>query len=64
MMAWAVALSESGQATRARYLAARLREFNKEDAAEFFAPCADASLAVKPFQCLPEPGGLTWRDLR
>ena len=64
MMAWAVALSESGQSTRARYVAARLREFNKEDAAEFFAPCADASLAVKPFQCLPEPQGLTWRDFR
>ena len=64
MMAWAVALSESGQSTRARYLAARLREFNKEDAAEFFAPCSDASLKVKPFQCLPEPQGLTWRDFR
>ena len=64
MMAWAVALSESGQSTRARYLAARLREFNKDDAAEFFAPCADASPAVKPFQCLPEPQGLTWRDFR
>lgn len=64
MMAWAVALSESGQSDRARYVVARLREFNKEDAEEFFAPCGDAALKVKPFQCEPEPTGLTWRDFR
>jgi hypothetical protein len=62
MMAWATALSESGQTARAEYLAARLREFNKTEAEEFFAPCADATVAVKPFQCQPEPKGLTWRD--
>ncbi len=64
MMAWATALAESGQTERARYLVARLKEFNKSDAEEFFAPCADATLQVKPFQCLPEPKGLTWRDFR
>ena len=64
MMAWATALAESGQTERARYLVGRLKEFNKEDAAEFFAPCADATLQVKPFQCQPEPKGLTWRDFR
>ena len=64
MMAWANALSESGQTDRARYLAARLKEFDKTDTAEFFAPCADASVAPKPFQCQPEPTGLTWRDFR
>ena len=64
MMAWATALSESGQTERAAYLVARLREFDKTDAEEFFAPCADATLAVKPFQCQPEPKGLTWRDFR
>lgn len=64
MIAWAKALDESGQHERARYLVARLREFSKEDAEEFFAPCEDASVTDKPFQCLPEPSGLTWRDFR
>ncbi len=64
MIAWATALAESGQAERARYLAARLREFRKDDAEEFFAPCMDATIAVKPFQCQAEPQGLTWRDFR
>ena len=64
MMAWATALSESGQTDRAAYLVARLKEFNKADSEEFFAPCADVTLAVKPFQCQPEPKGLTWRDFR
>jgi O-antigen ligase len=64
MMAWANALAESGQTERARYLVARLKEFHKEDADEFFAPCADATLKVKPFQCQPEPAGLSWHDFR
>jgi hypothetical protein len=64
MIAWARALEESGHDDRARYLAARLREFRKEDAAEFFAPCEDPAVSPKPFQCQPEPRGLTWRDFR
>jgi len=64
MMAWANALAESGQTERARYLVGRLKEFDKTDTEEFFAPCADTTLAVKPFQCQPEPSGLTWRDFR
>jgi O-antigen ligase len=65
MIAWANALNESGQSARARYLVARLREFRKEDAAEFFAPCADPAKANDPpFQCRPEPKGLSWRDFR
>jgi len=64
MMAWATALAESGQTERARYLVGRLKEFDKSDTEEFFAPCADATLQVKPFQCQPEPNGLTWRDFR
>ncbi len=64
MMAWATALSESGQTERARYLVARLKEFNNRESDDFFAPCADDTVAVKPFQCLPEPKGLTWRDFR
>ena len=64
MVAWATALSESGQTERARYLVARLKEFDKSETVEFFAPCTDATIAVKPFQCQPEPKGLTWRDFR
>ena len=64
MTAWATALSESGQTERAEYLVARLKEFDKADSVEFFAPCTDATVAVKPFQCQPEPKGLTWRDFR
>ncbi len=64
MIAWSTALAESGQTDRARYIAARLREFRKTDAEEFFAPCDDASIKNKPFQCQPEPRGLTWRDFR
>ena len=64
MMAWANALAESGQTDRARYLVARLKEFDKTDSEEFFAPCADAAVTPKPFQCEPEPKNLTWRDFR
>ena len=64
MMAWANALSESGQTERARYLVARLKEFDKTDTEEFFAPCSDATVTVKPFQCQPEPAGLSWRDFQ
>ena len=64
MMAWANALAESGQTERARYLVARLKEFDKNDTEEFFAPCTDDSVSPKPFQCQPEPTGLTWRDFR
>jgi O-antigen ligase len=64
MIAWATALSESGQTERARYLVARLREFDKSEAVEFFAPCTDPAVTAKPFQCEPEPKGLTWRDFR
>ncbi|MDE2614275.1 MAG: O-antigen ligase C-terminal domain-containing protein [Burkholderiales bacterium] len=39
MMAWADWLETSGHDDRARYVAARLREFRKSDAAEFFAGC-------------------------
>jgi len=64
MMAWATALSESGQTERARYLVARLKEFDKADSEDFFAPCTDASVSPKPFQCQPDVPGLTWRDFR
>jgi hypothetical protein len=48
MMAWANALAESGQLDHARYVAARLREFHKTEADEFFAPCSAAPTLEAP----------------
>ena len=42
MMAWARALDENGETDKARYLAARLKEFRNEQADEFFAQCSAA----------------------
>ncbi len=43
MMAWARALAAQGDVDKARYLAARLREFRKHDAKDFFADCPAAA---------------------
>jgi hypothetical protein len=71
MVAWAHSLAERGELDAARHIAARLREFRKIDATEFFAPCPDApgtapppssAADALPFQCerpLREPA---WRD--
>ena len=42
MLAWAKALDEAGETDKARFVAARLKEFHNDQAAEFFAPCAAA----------------------
>ncbi len=64
MIAWAQALAQSGDVDRARYIAARLREFRNPGAEEFFAPCKDAALQPPPFQCEPPQRLYTWRDFR
>ena len=64
LFAWANALEATGQDDKARYVAARLREFELPGAAPFFAACADAGRTPKPFQCLPPSPGRTWHDLR
>ena len=43
MVAWAKALAERGEVDAARTLAARLREFDKSDAEDFFDACDDAA---------------------
>ena len=63
-MAWARALAAQGDTERARYVAQRLKEFRNADADGFFAPCADAAVADKPFQCQAPTKALTWRDFR
>src|SRR3954452_5896099 len=75
MIAWAKALDERGESDKARYLAARLKEFRNEQAEEFFAPCnraalplAAASAATRsaapklPFQCYPQTRPLRFED--
>ena len=64
MIAWAQALAQSGDVDRARYLAARLREFRNPNSDDFFAPCADAALQPKPFQCDAPKRLYSWRDFR
>ena len=63
MMAWAEWLEADGHDDRARYVAARLREFRKSDAAEFFAGCeAKETLAAPSFACLPPRRAHDWRE--
>ena len=46
MMAWAKALDENREPDKARYVAARLKEFRNEQAEEFFEPCAAPGSAL------------------
>jgi O-antigen ligase len=66
MQAWAVALDESGDTDRARYLAARLREFRNEQSEAFFAVCDEAPKpdAKRPFQCEPPSRTYSYLDFR
>ncbi len=60
---WMNALELNGEHDKARYVAARLREFKLSGPAPFFAPCDDPAVIDKPFQCLPPARSMTWRDL-
>ena len=74
MVAWAKSLAARGQADAARTIAARLREFDKTDAEDFFNACAEAAVAPAaglppsapapglPFQCELPARVLPWRD--
>ncbi len=77
MLAWAKALDEAGETEKARYVAARLKEFRNEQAEDFFAVCDPANIAVAqaaappasaplplPIQCTPPTGALSYRDFR
>jgi hypothetical protein len=66
MQAWAVALDESGDTDRARYLAQRLREFRNDQSEAFFAVCDEPSepYAKRPFQCDPPSRTYTYLDFR
>ena len=65
MTAWATALHETGEPDKARYVAARLKEFRNPQSAEFFAPCDAAPAAsAPPFQCLAPSRPLRFEDFR
>ena len=65
MYAWANLLHARGEEDKARYMAARLREFTLLDGPKpWFAPCNDAAVTAKPFQCLAPGRPVTWRDFR
>ena len=76
MMAWARALEETDQDDKARYVAARLKEFHNSDSDEFFAPCTTFAASTMasaptspidgkpPFQCLPPRRTYSYEDFR
>jgi O-antigen ligase len=62
LAAWARAYERAGDVQRARWIADRLRELRPSGDDPFLTPCADPSVAVKPFQCTPATVRFTWRD--
>jgi hypothetical protein len=63
MMAWSRSLAARGDTDAARHLAARLREFKKTDAEEFFKPCTEAPPPAElPFQCQAPTRAVGWRE--
>lgn len=66
MMAWALALDQKGETDKARYIAARLREFRNPESADFFAVCVSvpANGDKVPFQCEAPQRTYDYRDFR
>jgi len=62
MIAWAQALAAEGQTDKARWLAARIREFRNPGADEFFAPCRQPDPPASAFQCQAPQRTVSWRE--
>jgi len=62
MIAWSQALAAQGEMDKARWLAARIREFRNPGADEFFEPCQRPERAAQAFQCQPPPRAVHWRE--
>ncbi|MDN3918928.1 PglL family O-oligosaccharyltransferase [Roseateles violae] len=62
LIKWSQAFHADGQENKARYLAARAREFRRKEDAEFFAPCQGP--APLPYQCQPASGDLSYQDFK
>lgn len=59
MRHWAEALHAAGEEEKAQHLAARLREFRKPEAQDFFAACADEPPPA--FPCREPAAAVPWR---
>ncbi|MFI4931395.1 MAG: Wzy polymerase domain-containing protein [Burkholderiales bacterium] len=62
MIAWSQALAAQGEMDKARWLAARIREFRNPGADEYFAPCQLPEQAAQAFQCQPPQRVVGWRE--
>ncbi|HEX6720354.1 MAG TPA: Wzy polymerase domain-containing protein [Burkholderiaceae bacterium] len=62
MIAWSQALAAQGDLDKARWLAARIREFRNPGADEYFAPCQEPAQAAQAFQCQPPTREVHWRE--
>jgi hypothetical protein len=62
MMAWARAYADSGDLERARFIAARLREFRNPASAEFFEPCTVAPAGAAAGTAAPAAPVATRRE--
>jgi hypothetical protein len=62
MIAWSQALAAEGDLDKARWLAARIREFRNAGADEYFEPCNDPVEAARAFQCQPPQREINWRE--
>jgi O-antigen ligase len=64
LRAWSLALAQQGDIDRARHVAQRLSELGTPAAEAFFAPCVDASVEPKPYQCELPKRAMDWRHFR
>ena len=62
MIAWSQALAAQGEVDKARWLAARIREFRNPGADEYFEPCANPAEAAQAFQCQAPQRSYQWRE--
>jgi hypothetical protein len=62
MIAWSQALAAQGEIDKARWLAARIREFRNPAADEYFEPCEDRAHAAQAFQCQAPQRSYHWRE--
>jgi len=62
MIAWSQALVAQGEVDKARWLAARIREFRNPGADEYFEPCANPTEAAHAFQCQAPQRTYHWRE--
>lgn len=63
LLSWTLAHAEAGEVDKARYLAARLKEFDRPMVTRFFEVCATPQ-AAQAFQCTAPPPGIGFRDFR